>query len=125
MTSFRAAVILLPILLLAAFAWWTARNVHEASNERAERIVSALADHTHRVLDVQETMLKSALARVRGRAPGRAADASLQPFLADLGLGISGELIIVEPETKRILASSRKGARSEAALSKASWPTRS
>ena len=62
-TNFRADVVLLPILLLAGFAWWTGRNVHEASNERARRIVSALADHMHRVLDVQETMLKSALAR--------------------------------------------------------------
>ena len=123
MTNFRAAVILLPILLLAAFAWWTARNAREAANERAQRIVSALADHTHRVLDVQETMLKSALARVRGRTPDEiAADASLPLFLADLGLGISGELTIVEPETKRILASSRKGAPGEAGLSEASWP---
>lgn len=123
MTNFRAAVILLPILLLAAFAWWTGRNVHEAANERAERIVSALADHTRRVLDVEETMLKSALARVRGRAPDEiAADASLPAFLADLGLGISGELMIVESETKRILASSRKRAPGEAGLTKASWP---
>ena len=30
--------------------------------------------------------------------------------------------MIVEPETKRILASSRKGALGEAGLSKASWP---
>ena len=84
MSNLRAAVILLPLLLLSAFAWWTWRNVQETGNERAERIVSALADHTHRVLDVQETMLKSALARVRGQATDQiAGDASLPPFLAD------------------------------------------
>ncbi len=107
MSNLRAAVILLPLLLLSAFAWWTWRNVQETGNERAERIVSALADHTHRVLDVQETMLKSALARVRGQAADQiAGDASLPPFLADLSLGIAGDLMIVDPGTRRILASS-------------------
>jgi len=72
---------------------------------------------------VQGTMLKSALARVRGRSPDEiAADASLSPFLSDLGLGISGALMIVEPKTKRILASSRKEAPGAAGLSNVSWP---
>ena len=121
MSNFRAAVILLPLLLLPAFAWWTWRNVQQVGNERAQRVVLALADQTHRVLDVQETMLKSALARVRGQTPEQiASDASLQTFLADLSLGISGDLMIVDPGTRRILASSR-GAQAEAGLSEA-WP---
>ena len=37
-TNFRADVVLLPILLLAGFAWWTGRNVHESSTSAPDAL---------------------------------------------------------------------------------------
>jgi PAS domain S-box-containing protein len=64
----RAQIVLVPLVLFAAFAWWAWRDVDREAREQVRRVTEALATHAQRVVEVQETMLEAVLATTRGKS---------------------------------------------------------
>ncbi|MEZ5856432.1 MAG: MASE1 domain-containing protein [Hyphomicrobiaceae bacterium] len=58
LTDARALIILVPLMLFAAFGWWTWRTVEQDARAKAVRIADSVALHAQRVLEVQETLLQ-------------------------------------------------------------------
>jgi PAS domain S-box-containing protein len=118
----RAAVVITPLLLFAAVSWWQWRSVDATASERAMQVSGALAAHVQRVIAVHETMLKAALAEMKGRSPAEIEGAeSVHEYLEDISLGITTSLILVQQDTGRILAFSNPRLR-DAGPSKHAYP---
>ncbi|MEZ5818255.1 MAG: PAS domain S-box protein [Hyphomicrobiaceae bacterium] len=107
--SARALMVLVPVMLFAAFAWWSWRDVAAQLDERVERASAAMVEHARRVFDVQESLLQAAIASLKGRdAETLAKDASVHSLLRHLQLTspTSRLLAIVRLDTQRLVASS-------------------
>jgi len=103
----RAAVVIMPLLLFAAVSLWDWRSVDSSAKERAKQVSAALAAHAQRMIAVHETMLKAALGGMKGRAPAQIeGDESVHEFLENIALGVTTSLTLVQQDTGRILASS-------------------
>jgi len=116
----RALVVLIPLMLFAAAAWWTWRGVQGESRIEIARMSSAMAEHARRVLETQEGLLRAALARVRGHSEAEiAADPKIHEFLAELASTSStaAALRLIDPRTGKTLAWSRSSSPDAANLS--------
>ena len=114
----RIAVIIVPLVLFGTMAWWNWRNVEQTAVQHVERITTAVEEHAQRVFDIQEAVLTSALARVRGLTPMAIPDTGdVHKFLFDLAHVSNSILLIADGTTGRVLAASTKGPRAEQTLS--------
>lgn len=106
----RAAVVIAPILLFALVGWWAWFDVEAEAKARGDRKLSALVEHAHRVIEVQEAMLEAALARVAGRSADEiASDPRVTAFLDQLvaTTDTSKTLFLSDLGSGRVLASSQ------------------
>ncbi len=102
----RAIIVLGPLLLLAAFAWWSWRGVETEASDRVERISGTLAAHAEQLIELQETLLAAALLKVQGSGPEEiSANPRVAAFLQQLEQRTltSESLAIVELATGRTL----------------------
>lgn len=109
MRNLSVVVLLVPLMLFAAFAWWSWRGAEIEARARVERMTSALAEHAHRVLEVQESLLQAALAGVKGRRfESIAQDASVHVILQRLAQvsETTAAIALVRPDTGRMIAAS-------------------
>lgn len=85
MSDERALVVLVPLMLFAAFGWWSWRGTIADATATVARQAEMLAEHAERVLEGQNAILKAALARVRNRPPDAISnDRDIAAFLQDL-----------------------------------------
>ncbi|MGA7324371.1 MAG: MASE1 domain-containing protein [Rhodomicrobium sp.] len=119
----RLAVIIVPLVLFGTMAWWNWRNVEQMAVQDVERITTAVEEHAQRVFNIQEAVLTSALARMRGLAPEAISDSGdVHKFLFDLAQVSNSTLLIADGATGRVLATSREGPLPEQMLSAQQHP---
>ncbi len=106
----NAAILFMPLMLFAATAWWTWRDVETSAVSQARHMSLEVAEQGQRVLEVQDGLLRAALARVNGMTPEEvAADTRVHSFLNDLASssGMIDVVIIARVDTGKIVAWSR------------------
>jgi PAS domain S-box-containing protein len=103
------AVVLIPLLMFCATAWWSWIGVRSDAHARVERMTAALAEHAQRVFSVQDVILSAALERVRGSTPGAiTANPGVHEFLVTLARSKkpAGSVTLIDPASGHVLVRS-------------------
>ena len=105
--TLAACGVLVPLVLLGVFGWWSWRAVETEARGRVERVSATVEEQARRIIENQVAVLEAALARARGidfDDFGR--DRRVHDFLARLerNTPATPSLILVRPDTARIVA---------------------
>lgn len=110
LSDLRAIVILVPLMLFAALAWWVWRDIDATGRAQVRQQTASLALQSERLFEVQEALLKSALARVRDRSDIElTSKPSAHAYLKEMAATspTSETLVILDSATATRLVSSR------------------